>query len=455
MKRFALVVIFLILTAITVYFFVALYPKLKILNGYAAKKACSCKFVADRDLSSIQKEDLAEAPLNLAQLKLDLARKQVSSSVYGLGKQTAQYKDGLGCVLVQGEDELNIQCERPQRFEPDTSRSWPYGIKDVPIKTYGINSDKIDQVLAYAFDKHGEYLKKTRALLIIQDDSIVAEKYAEGFDADTEILGWSMTKSMTNVLIGILVRKGLLDVHQNQLFPEWTDERSSIQLDNLLRMNSGLQWEEIYSEIADATKMLFTEEDMAAYVLNSKLEFAPGSVFEYSSGTSNLLSQLIRNQFDYYDDYLDFPYNSLFDPLGMESIVLETDEAGNYVLSSYCFATPRDWAKLGLLYLHEGVWSGDTIFTKQWLEYTLKPTEVSPDQSYGAHIWLNTNHNDIKNGPESMYKFSGYEGQYVYMIPDYNAVVVRMGLSEGPYFDIDGVIKLVLEGLQRKDNLTQ
>jgi CubicO group peptidase (beta-lactamase class C family) len=185
---------------------------------------------------------------------------------------------------------------------------------------------------------------------------------------------------------------------------------------------------------------------MGQYVMHSALEFEPGSRFEYSSGTTNLIGQLIRNQFDTHQDYLRFPYDRIINKLGLQSMYLETDDSGHYVLSSYCYATPRDWSKLGLLYLHGGVWNQDTIFTKEWLDYSIKP---SPTQSsYGAHIWLNTNNNELKDCPDEMYKFSGYEGQYVYMLPSKNTVIVRTGLSEGPYFDLNAVIKTIVSALE-------
>jgi len=434
----ALVILFLIYQLIA-------RPKLEILNGYAAKKACSCFHLSERNLTSIEDHDLATSPLNLAQLSIDNTELTVSSSVFGLAKRTACYMPGLGCIL-QNNKPINLEAPSKTKKKAD-SLSWPRGGLKAAFKTYGINQAHIDKAMELAFDKEGEFVKKTRAFLIIQNDSFIAERYAPGYDKDTELLGWSMTKSICNILLGILAKEGKVDVQSNKLFEEWDDERQEIRLDHLLRMSSGLEWREVYSEKSDATLMLFKSDNMPQYVLNRKLESEPGSYFEYSSGTTNLLSLLIRRTFEDYNQYLDFPYKELFNKLGMESIFLESDASGNYVLSSYCYATPRDWAKLGLLYLHKGKWNDEEIFTESWYNYSIKPTKVSWNASYGAHIWLNTNNNDLKDAPDSVFRFSGYEGQYVYMIPSHNAVVVRMGLSEGPEFDMNAVMKEVLAGL--------
>lgn len=443
MKKLLFVLVLFIILLIGA-FQVFVVPKLDIVNGYASKKACSCYFISERELKSIKEQDLSESPLNLASLKVNLQDSSVVSSVLGIFKRKAKFKQGLGCVLINGQDDVDNEFRRPLP-EVNDSLAWPFGKKASTLKTYDVDQGKLEEALDMAFDKNGEFQKKTIALLAIKDDSIILEKYAEGYNQETELLGWSMTKSITNMLVGILVKEGKLSVDQKALFPEWTDARSEITLDNLLRMNSGLDWDEIYSEVADATEMLFKSDNMPGRAIGSPAAYPPGEVFNYSSGTSNLVGLLLRNQFETVEDYHNFPYEKLFNPLGLESAIIETDEDGNFVCSSYCFATAREWATLGLLYLHKGQWGQDTIFTEDWYNYSITSTQASPDACYGAHIWLNTNHNDIQDGPEDMFKFSGYEGQYVYILPSQNMVIVRMGLSEGPPFDMNGVIKTILE----------
>lgn len=414
-----------------------LSPKFPIITGYAAKKACSCHFIAQRDLSSIEAFDLNKSPLKYASLEINPSDKSVNASILGLSQSTAKYVKGLGCHLVSNNQKPNNNFNKP------VARS-----KEIPLKTVGFNSDKINEALLLAFDKNNEWEKQTRALIVLKNDSIIAEKYAPGFDKNTKILGWSMTKSITNALIGILVKKGQLKINKTGLFEEWLDDkRRNISIDHLLRMNSGLEWEEDYKSISPATKMLFQNKDMGQFALSKKLEFDPGSYWEYSSGTTNILSKLIRKQFNSQQAYLDFPYVELFNKLGIASFELETDASGHYVLSSYCYGTPRDWAKMGMLYANNGVVEDDSLFTQDWVAYSTAPTSNSENGKYGAHFWLNTNQNELKDLPSDIYKFSGFEGQYVYIIPSKDIIVVRMGLSKGPPFDINGVMKLIYEAV--------
>ena len=193
-------------------------------------------------------------------------------------------------------------------------------------------------------------------------------------------------------------------------------------------MNSGLEWDENYDEISDATKMLFLERDMTKSQEKKPLKGKINASWNYSSGTTNLLSGIIRNQFKSQQEYLDFWYTNLIDKIGMNSMVLETDLAGNYVGSSYAWATARDWAKFGLLYLHKGNWKGEQLFDESWVDYVSTPTPTS-DGTYGAQFWLNATPT-FKDVPKNMFYADGYQGQRVYILPDQDLVVVRMGLSQ-------------------------
>ena len=238
-----------------------------------------------------------------------------------------------------------------------------------------------------------------------------------------------MTKSITGTLIGMRQFEGKLNVDDKALFPEWqNDARKDITISNLLQMNSGLEWDENYSEISDVTKMLFLERDMAKSQLKKPLVGRPNESWNYSSGTTNLLSKILRNNFKTHQEYLDYWYTALIDKIGMNSMLVETDLEGNYVGSSYGWATPRDWAKFGLLYLKNGSWNGHKLFNKAWVDYATTPTPTS-DGWYGAQIWLNAG-NRYPNVPKSMYSFNGYQGQNVFILPDQEMVIVRMGLTK-------------------------
>jgi CubicO group peptidase (beta-lactamase class C family) len=232
------------------------------------------------------------------------------------------------------------------------------------------------------------------------------------------------------------------------LFPHWTDERKEITVNDLLQMQSGLKFDEIYSELSDATEMLFLSEDIVKVATEQPLIYAPGEHWSYSSGTTNILSGLIRSKFANHNDYLRFPHDSLFRRIGMHSATMEIDESGNYIGSSYCYATPRDWAKFGLLYLNDGWWDGQRLLPEGWVAYTRQAATHSGG-IYGGHFWQNHNRAAYKDVPEDLFSCNGYEGQYVFIIPSYDAVIVRMGLSES--FDVNTFLKEVLDALEPMD----
>lgn len=211
-------------------------------------------------------------------------------------------------------------------------------------------------------------------------------------------------------------------------------------------MNSGLEWEEDYTKISDVTKMLFLAENMGEVQLQKPLVGKPGHTWNYSSGTTNLLSNFIRMQFDTHQEYLDFWYEELIDKIGMHSMTLETDFNGNYIGSSYAWATARDWAKFGLLYLNKGNWDGTQILDESWVDYTVIPTAGS-DGEYGAHFWLNAS-GVYPNVPKDLYSANGFQGQHIFIIPSKDLVVVRFGLKEHPDFNLDSFLEEVTEAVE-------
>ncbi len=325
---------------------------------------------------------------------------------------------------------------------------YPYGIgiqRDTIFDN--IDYEALNKAVDNAFDKENNSVKKTRAVLVIHNNQIVAEKYAEGFSKNTKLLGWSMTKSITSAVVGVLSKQGKVALDQTNLFPEWeNDERSKITLNNLLQMNSGLEWIEDYNTISDVTKMLFLTEDMPNVQLEKPLVGKPNNTWNYSSGTTNLISKFIRNQFETHQEYLDFWYEELIDKMGMHSMVLETDIAGNYVGSSYSWATARDWAKFGLLYLHNGNWNGQQILDKSWIDYSVTPTNKSNGE-YGAQFWLNAG-GIYPNVPKDLFSCNGYQGQHVFIIPSKELIIVRFGLTENPEFNLNSFLSDILSTIK-------
>lgn len=437
-----------LLLLVVVYLGVTTYPKLDIVSGFSAKSVASGHFIDGRSQEVIESGDNDIDNVRLATNEINELGKFVISSAFGLKKRKAIYREGLGATLINDDFDETQPYLVPKRNKTALNLPFPYGNLEPKDSVFPeVNYEKLNQAVANAFDKKGEKNKRTRALLVVYKDQIVAEKYEDGFSKNTKFLGWSMTKSITATYFGILQQQGKIDINKPASVKEWAnDERSKITLNNLIQMNSGLEWEEDYGKISDVTKMLFLANDMAKIQLEKPVTFAPNTHWNYSSGTTNLLSEILRRQFTSYQDYLDFWYSSLIDKIGMHSMLIEPDMAGNFVGSSYGWATARDWAKFGLLYLHEGNWKGEQIFDKSWAKYVVTPTPTS-NGDYGGHFWLNAG-GKYPDVPKDMYYASGYQGQKVIIIPSKEMVIVRFGLTEDADFDFNGMMKEVISSIK-------
>ncbi|GLU44769.1 serine hydrolase [Allomuricauda sp. NBRC 101325] len=421
------------------------YPKLNIISGYAAKNVASGVYVAHRSAASMNQYDNSAPLVELAVTEVDENEESASSTVYGFMKRTAVYRDGLGAVLVNDDYDPAKMTLRPKRIQPLDTIPYPYG-QAAPMDTIlpEVDMGQINKAMALAFAE--PEIQKTRTLLILYKGHLIAEKYINGFDKDTPILGWSMTKSIIATLYGVMERQGKLEMDWPAPIAEWKDdERKDITLNHLLRMQSGLAWEEDYTGISDVTRMLFLDSDMTVAQRNKKAIAKPTEIWNYSSGTSNLLSGILRQQFRSHQEYLDFPYAALLDKIGMYSMVLEADIAGNYVGSSYSWASTRDWARFGQLYLDKGMWNGEQLFNPEWVDYITTPT-LHSNGTYGAHFWLNAEgiYPDV---PKDLFSCNGFEGQYVFVIPSKDLVIVRTGLAEDPYFKINEVLSAIVNAV--------
>ena len=398
----------------------------------------SSVFVAGRSLEFTDATDNNFGPINIAEDEVDRQQKTASASVFGLMERTAVYRNGLGSVLIDDEYDITKKTSVPTRTQVARMLPYPYGNMEPKDSTFAnIDYPKLQAAIDYAFaEEDGEDVKRTRAVLVLYKDHLIAEKYAEGLNKDSKLLGWSMTKSLLSTMYGVLQYQEKINVWDKAPVEAWKDdERSKITIHNLLQMNSGLEWEEDYTKISDVTEMLFLAKDMTKPQAEKPLVGQPNETWYYSSGTSNLLSGILRKQFDTHQEYLDFPYREFIDKIGMHSMLIEADMEENYVGSSYGWANPRDWAKFGLLYLHRGDWNGTRIFDESWVDYVTKPTPTS-DGRYGGHFWLNAGgfHPDV---PKDMYSANGYQGQRVYIIPSKDLVVVRFGLAGGDHIDFN------------------
>lgn len=442
MKKFLKVFALLLLVAF-VYLRIAIYPQLDLISGFSAKSVASGHFLDNRSLETIQQGDNDIDKVNWATNKIDDAQKFVTSTVYGLKERKAIYREGLGATLINDDFDVNKPYEVPKRTKLNNNLPYPYGNlepKDTVFAT--VNYDQLRIAVDNAFDKK----QRTRSVVVLYKGKLIAEKYTDGFDKNSVLLGWSMTKSITGTYFGILQRKGKIKIMNPAPIAEWkNDQRKNITISDLLHMNSGLEWVEDYGSISDVTKMLFLEEDMTKPQIEKPAKFKPDSHWYYSSGTTNLLSGILRKQFRTHQEYLDFWYSALIDKIGMNSMIVETDMAGNFVGSSYGWATTRDWAKFGQLYLNRGKWNGEQLFDESWADYVAHATNTSSGR-YGAQFWLNDG-GFFPDVPKDMYYCSGYQGQMVAIIPSKDLVIVRMGLSED--FDFNGFLSGVIASLKK------
>jgi CubicO group peptidase (beta-lactamase class C family) len=448
MKKFFKIFLVL-LVLVLVYLRIEIYPQLDMITGFSSKSVTSGHFLDNRSLETIEQGDNDIDKIDWATNEINHSERFVISKVYGLKERKSIYREGLGATLINDDFDISKPYNVPKRTKINTNLPFPYGNLE-PKDTVFSNIDyvKLKAVIEDAFDKKGQKDKRTRSVIVIYKNKIIAEKYEDGFNKNSKILGWSMTKSLTATYFGILQKQSKFDIMKPAPIAEWkNDERSKITTNDLLHMNSGLEWEEDYGKISDVTKMLFIEEDMTKSQINKPLVGKPNNTWNYSSGTTNLLSGILRKQFKTHQEYLDFWYTNLLDKIGMNSAIVETDMAGNFVGSSYGWATTRDWAKFGLLYLHKGNWNGEQIFNESWVKYVSTPTNTSNGQ-YGAQFWLNAG-GRFPNAPKDMYYASGYQGQMVAIFPSHDIVIVRMGLKEDPEFDFNGLLSGVVGSLEK------
>ena len=422
----------LLFLIVVIGFLIHSYKNLNIISSYSAKSVCSCVYTAGRPFETAM-SDLDFFPASLGKSTINKAEKSITSSVFGLKKKTATYTKGLGCSLEHDGKANQLNFNPPSPPVLSTSLNWPFGTSENWDNVVVNQPEKLEDAFNYAFQPE----HKTRALLVVKDNVIVKEKYADGFDKNTPQTGWSMTKSMAASLVGILSKQGKIDIDQPLDIEAWKkDERKKITMRHLLAMGSGLEWEEDYFSNSDVNKMLWNSSNTYEVSVDQPLEFEPGTVREYSSGTTNLISGYLRKLLGNDQQYWELPYKELLYKIGMNSAEMETDEAGNYVMSSHCYATARDWAKYGLLYLYDGMWNGEEILPRGWVKSTVTPDPN--DINYGWLLLLNTEQQNFIDAPKDLAMAGGFNGQKVFIIPSENMVIVRLGVSDD--FDANKVV---------------
>jgi CubicO group peptidase (beta-lactamase class C family) len=309
----------------------------------------------------------------------------------------------------------------------------PWPTKEWPEGRLEADDARFDALIRRAFgEARDPILGETHAFVAVHRGRLVAERYAPAFGPEAINPSWSKAKSITQALVGILVADGKIDILAPAAVPEWqsaNDPRSQITLDLLLRMSSGLVFVEEYlpDKPSDVIEMLWGKgkDDVAHFAASFELAYAPGFFWSYSSGTSNIVARAAGIAANAQGvDFERFMRARLFDPLGMTTPMPKFDAAGTFIGSSFCFASARDFARFGFLYLRDGIWEGKRLLPEGWVDYARTPTFQQPtDQGrYGAHFWL-----DLA-GPGS-FSANGFQGQFTVMVPERDLVLVRHGIS--------------------------
>jgi CubicO group peptidase (beta-lactamase class C family) len=296
--------------------------------------------------------------------------------------------------------------------------------------------------------------RRTKAVVVVHNGAVIAERYASGIGVDTPLLGFSMTKSVINALIGILTQQGLVTPSFPAPVPEWrssTDPRREIEVEHLMRMTSGLALDETNSGFDASSQMVYLHDDMAGFAARAAMIAEPGTRWAYSSPTTQLLARIIRDASGGPEQSLALAWRELFNPLGMRNVTLQFDASGTLQGSSGMLASARDWARFGLLYLNDGIVGGQRLLHEDWVDLSAAATL---DTDYGAGFWTNrSEHERAKGGvmmgiPRDAFFAFGDQGQRIVILQSQQMVIVRLGDSVDPTGDIRGLGRLVKEVIE-------
>lgn len=398
-------------------------------TGIGSKLLCSAEYVIGNSREQAF-EDLVQYSPILSQITVeyDDQSQAVSASLYGLNEKSASYIPGLGCAVDYPgfTQRQSLQLRGTQL----NNAPWPAGPSvntvDPPLQALA------EEILT----RDNEAGLNTRALLVVQDGVIKAEAYGQQMHARSKLLGWSMAKSLNSIMLGNLEMRGIIDLNAEPGFEQWADdERAAIRITDMLTMTDGLSFSEEYNPGDDATAMLFTVPSASDYVLSQELAATPGTRFNYSSGTANLLSRLYVETLGgpqaAYDEFIE----EIFLPMGFQDAVFETDASGVFMGSSYFYASARDWARMGQLMLDGGVINNRRIVSEDWVRRATSPNASENDRAYGYQWWLNRGNEQLRYSdlPEDMFYANGNRQQLVMVFPTERAIIVRLGWTAGRY----------------------
>jgi CubicO group peptidase (beta-lactamase class C family) len=456
-----LIASFLALTGAMVYFDIP-----RNAAGMAAKGVCSAAFVAGRERASLMAQDVLPASpvLKLIRVHMDEAAHRVTASFAGAFERQATLLPNRGCVL----DVAATSPVAPAHTVNTAPLPWPQGNAPVPPTQWpaGVNAAALNALADATFVGAGNpQAANARGMAIIYKGQLLLLKTAPGFAGETPLHGWSMTKTVNAMLMHKLSVDTVLDwetpivnafpkAREPAWLAQWrADERKHITLADALYMRDGLKNEEGYQPWSEVPKMLWGAPDTAAFAAAAPAAAPRGERWWYLSATSNVVSAVARGRFNSDADYWAYPSKALFNPIGATSAVMETDSAGNWVGSSYLWASTGDWARLGLLMLNDGRWGDAQVLPPGWLKRAATPsTSDGKGRAYGAQTWLPA-HPEAgvckgKGLPADTLFMSGHWGQVVAMVPSRQAVIVRLGWTfKREQFDNCGFVKAALNAL--------
>jgi CubicO group peptidase (beta-lactamase class C family) len=426
-------------------------PPFKTGAGAVAHNLCSSIFVSG--LPEMETFDeliggLVGSARPLVRYHIDRSAKTVDASML-LAHAHAIFTPGFGCRLTYpGDDPLPAPDSQADPPAPAGSPVIGSFAPAAPVQT---QNPQLKAALDEVFEGPGARERHIKAVVIVKDGRVVAERYAPGFGIDTPVMSFSVAKSVTNALLGILVRQGKVDMYAPAPIPEWqkpNDPRARITPDNLLRMESGLDAAENDSGFDPSSQMLYDSSDMGAFAAGRRLKYPPASRWEYSSANTQLLDRIMSQTVGGGPaEFRRFAETELFEPIGMKNVTLEFDGAGVFIGSSHVYAPARAFARLGQLFLDNGIApDGRRILPAGWVAYSRKSTLGS---TYGAGFWTNDGPSEaaawrVAHGfPKDGYYASGHLGQRIYIVPSEHLVVARFGYTTARNFGIEADMNLI------------
>jgi CubicO group peptidase (beta-lactamase class C family) len=439
--------------------------------GMAAKGVCSAAFVAGRPWQKLLADDVLPASpvLGLISIAVDEKTSSVTAKFAGLFARQAVLLAQRGCVLDVAPSSASAALAK--RPSAQVEKPWPQGEAALPAAQWppGVDASALQKIVDQAFVGAGDPLAaNARGVAVVHRGRLLVLRTAPGFAAGTPLHGWSMSKTVNGMLMHKLsvdtqlsLDSAVVDAFSPAREPAWVaswrkDERRNIKVSDLLYMRDGLASTEDYDPWGSVPRMLWGQPDVAAFAAQSPAQAAPGARWRYLSATANLMAGVARGRFISDADYWAYPTKALFEPIGATSALLETDSNGNWVGSSYLWASTGDWARLGQLMLNDGRWGDTQVLPPGWLKLAGTPSTAQGEgQGYGAHTWLigNPVAGECKGYvgvPADTVAMMGHWGQVVATVPSREAVIVRLGWTfKHSQFDACAFVAEVLKALPK------